>query len=277
MSGRLVECSTIKQLQVIIAADDIAILRNGYWEISGSATVEAWGSATVTASGSATVTAYDSATVTASGSATVRAWDSATVRAWDSATVEAWGSATVTASGSATVTALGSATVTAIARAIVRVLSASVTVHASGWATIILHAAARVTAEASVAVVARIVRTIQDWAHAHGAEERDGKFVLLKWVDADGSTRGFHYPEGDTVEAPDWDPRTDIECGCGLHACASLIDAEEFRTDRPRLAVELLVDPADCRAPQDGDEYPHKVRFRRAFVSRVWDADKEGA
>ena len=61
-----VECKTKNDLERILKNGDIPILREGYWEVSGSATVRAYDSATVTAYGSATVTAYDSATVTAS-------------------------------------------------------------------------------------------------------------------------------------------------------------------------------------------------------------------
>lgn len=255
------------------------------------ATVDAYDSATVEAFDSSTVRAYDSVTVEAYDAATVGAYDSATVRAlgfarvWarDSATVLAHGSAgvdardfaTVQAYGSATVLAYDNSTVRATALTIVRVMSSSVKIEASGWATIALYAAANVVAKPSVTIVERIIRTIQDWANAYAADERDGKLVLYKWVRPDNFTKnGVRYDEGQIVEAPDWDPDPSIECGFGLHACATLEDANEFR-DSPRLAVELLVEPDDCRAPQPGDEYPHKVRFRRAFVSRVWDADNE--
>ena len=226
----LVDCSTQKDLNRIIAAGDIAILRTGYFEISGNASVRA----------------LDSATVRASGNATVRASVNATVRA--------------------------------TARAVVRVLASTVKVYASGWATVILHAAAQITTEASVAVIDNVIHTAQDWGNAYGAEERDGKLLLLKWVRPDGkSSYGFAYPEGQTVEAPDWDPREDLESGSGLHACASLIDAERYEASEGRLAVELLVDFADCRAPQPTDSIPDKIRFRRAFVVRVWDPTKEDA
>ena len=267
---RLIECTTQEDLRHIIAAGNIAILRKGYFIVEGSATVRA--------TGSATVTAWGSSSVTATGSATVEARDSSTVRATGSATVEARDSSSVTTSGSATVEAWDSATVTAIARAVVRVLSATVKVHASGWATVILYAAAQVTAEASATVIDRIIRTVQDWVIAYGAGERDGKLVLFKWVRADGcSSHGFAYPECQTVEAPDWNPREDLECGCGLHACATLRDAEDYKKSEGRLAVELLVDPSDCRVPQLTDGMPDKIRFRRAFVVRVWDPTKEDA
>ena len=258
----LVECSTQKDLNRIIAAGNIAILRTGYFEISGNATVRAWGNAIVEAWDNASVEVWGNATVEASGNATVRALGNATVRASGNATVRAWDNASVEA----------------IARTVVRVLSAAVKVHASGWATVILHAAAQITTEASVAVIDRVIHTAQDWGHAFGAQERDGKLVLLKWVRKDGlSSHGFSYPEGETVEAPDWDPREDLECGCGLHACANLIDAERYEASEGRLAVELLVDPSECRAPQPTDSMPDKIRFRRAFVARVWDPMKEDA
>lgn len=331
MAGRYIECKTEDDLKRIIAAGDIAVLREGHWIIRDSAAVQARGSATVEAYDSTTVGAYDSATVRAFGSAIVWAHDSATVEAYDSANVDAYdsatvlaydstiveaydsatvrahnsaavrasysaavwafGSATVRAYGSSTVRAYGSttvwacdfstvhaygsATVRAIAQASVRVMSDSVKAEASGWATIILHAAGNVAAEPSVAIVERIIRTIDDWAHVYKVDRRDGKLVLYKWVQPDGYTQnGVRYEEGQMVEAPDWDPNPSIELGFGLHACATLEDASEF-FGPPRLAVELLVDPDDCRAPQPDDIYPHNVRFRRAFVSRVWDADSE--
>ena len=212
------------------------------------------------------------------GSATVRASGSATVQASGSATVQAWGSATVQASGSATVQASGSATVWLSAHAIGTMLSATVRVVARDWATVILRAPAIVDAGSGVVVVDRVVRSVADWGIAYGAAMRDGRMVLYKWVTATGesahggpSHETLFYTPQTTVEAPDWDPDPTRECGGGLHACASLRDAEGYKPCTRALAVELWVDPAECRTPQPTDKRPEKIRFRRAYVARVWD------
>ena len=66
MSGAWVECTTQVEVNAAVKAGDLPVVRGGFFDAYGSATVRASGSATVRAYGSATVRAYDSATVTAS-------------------------------------------------------------------------------------------------------------------------------------------------------------------------------------------------------------------
>ncbi len=299
-----IECATQEELRQVVKAGNGAIVRNGYFVMGGSASVrasgsasvrafdsasvrafdsasvEAFGSASVRAFGSASVEAFGSASVRASGSASVEAFGSASVEAFGSASVEASGSASVRASGSASVRAFDSASVRAFdsasvhlfARALARIMSHDVTVHAQDWATVILHAAADVALTASVIVIDRVIRSAEDWASAYGAKRReDGCLVLRKWVYADGkSGYGTLYVAGQSVSAEDWDDDPDRECGGGLHACASLLDATKYKPAGEALAVELWVDPMDCRVPLPTDEMPEKIRFRTAYVARVW-------
>ena len=159
------------------------------------------------------------------------------------------------------------------------IYTASVHAQAHDWATVVRYADATVDGSASVMVVDRVIRTLDDWCLAYGAGSReDGKRVLYKWVDATGvSGHGMAYPEDSVITAPDWDPNPDQECGGGLHACASLQDALPFKPSTAgALAVELWVDPAECRVPQPTDSIPAKIRFREAYVARVWDPANEG-
>ena len=222
----------------------------------------AYGSATVTAYGSATVRATDSATVTAYGSATVRAYGSATVRATDSATVTAYDSATVMATDSATVRAY--------ARSVIIALSASVVISASGMATVVRQAECRVSTGGLAVSIKRVIADLPVWCAAHDAARTpDDRLRLYKWVNENhDSPHGFRYVIG-PVTSPDWDDDSSRECGGGLHACASLRDALPFRDGRTH-AVEILVAEQDIRAPQPGDQYPSKVRFRCGEVVRVW-------
>ena len=268
------ECATQDEVDQAVAQGSGVMVQRGHFVVSGSARVEASGSARVRASGSATVWARGSATVEASDSARVRASDSATVQAWGSSTVRAWDSSTVRAWDSATVQAWGSATVRALGRSVGMIYSASVHAQAHDWATVIRYADGNVTASATVVVVDRVIRTLDDWFVAYGVRSReDGKRVLYKWVDATGvSGRGMAYPVDSVITAPDWAPNPNQECGGGLHACASLRDALPFKpSTEGALAVELWVDPAECRAPQPKDSMPAKIRFREAYVARVWD------
>ena len=79
--GKEIEVKSQQELNEVCAKGDIAIVRQGVYEASGSAQVRAYDSAQVRAYGSAQVRASDSAQVTASGSAQVTASGSAQVTA----------------------------------------------------------------------------------------------------------------------------------------------------------------------------------------------------
>ena len=306
-----IECATQEELDREVAAGNGAIVSQGHFVVGGSANVRAWDSATVEASDSATVRAWDSATVRAWDSATVRAWDSATVEASGSVTVEASDSVTVEASGSATVEASGSVTVEAwdfatvkasdsvtveasdsttvqawgsaivylFARAVARIMSSAVAVHAKGGAMVILHVPVDVVATETVTVIDRVIRSVETWAMVYGAKRtQDDRLVLFKWVQTDGTSGyGTQYIAGEVVTANDWDSDPERECGGGLHACASLADARKYKPSEEALAVELWVDPADCRVPLPTDTMPEKIRFCTAYVARVWNPENESS
>ena len=297
----MIECRTQPELDAALAKTEngakelVVCLGDGYFTVTGSATVEAWdsatvragGSATVRAGGSATVRAWDSTTVRAGGSATVEAWGSATVEAGDSATVEAWDSATVRAGGSATVRAWDSATVRA---------GGSATVGAGGSATVRAWDASqvqafhhsRITASDHVAVTRRSkdakvtggvvieippINTPEAWCDFHGAEVEDGVAVLYKAVGDDYvSSHAFAYVPGTTPEAPDWDGGKE-ECGGGLHACAHPWEARQFNS----FATRYIACPVRLEdiAVHENAAMPNKVKFRTC-CEPCWEVDVDG-
>ena len=211
--------------------------------------------------GSATVSGVrDSATVS-----DVR--DSATVSGvWGSATVSGvWDSATVSdVCGSATVSGVGDS-------ATVRGVWDSATVHLYGSATaqhIGSHVAVHLHSDA-VKVTGGIIidhTGVSDfegaqWAAYHALADADGHAVVYKAVspelEAGQSHRLTAYPIGETVAAPDWDPRK--ACGGGLHFSPTPRQALRYyqgpdSTKARYLACRVVLDtlvPLDdkCKAP----------------------------
>ena len=233
-----VECTTQAEVDAAVKAGNAVIVRAGYFEASGSASVTAYDSASVTAYGSASVTAYDSASVTAYDSASVRAYDSASVRAYGSASVTAYDSASVRAYDSASVRAYGSASVTASGSASVRAYD-SASVRAYGSASVTASGSASVRASGSASVRATPCVPVQDhgpdvtvnggvhipiptpdtidtWATFYGTKTSRGWVTVYKAVNDDlASNHGFAYPIGTEVACTDWNDRE--ACGNGLH------------------------------------------------------------
>ena len=256
-------------------------------EAYDSATVRAYGSATVRASGSATVEAYDSATVEAYGSATVEAYGSARVRAYGSARVRASGSATVRASGSARVRASGSATVRAYDSATVEA-SGSATVEASGSATVeaspyvAVHLfSARVTHSGGVVIdIAALDRSDwSTWAQYWGVEYTATKsaaadeLIVYKAVDDNlRSGRGFEYPIGETVTAPDW--QAGDFCGGGLHLSPRPHQARQYFTSATRF-LECAVKVSDVSIIDGNSDSTPKLKARAVRIIREVNIDGE--
>ena len=167
-------------------------------------------------------------------------WDSATVSGvWDSATVSGvWGSATVHLYGSATAQHIGS----------------HVAVH--------LHSGA-VKVTGGVIIDHTGVSDFEgaQWAAYHALADADGHAVVYKAVspelEAGQSHRLTAYPIGETVAAPDWDPRK--ACGNGLHFSPTPRQALRYyqgpdSTKARYLACRVVLDtlvPLDdkCKAP----------------------------
>jgi hypothetical protein len=237
---------------------------------TGSARVEAWGSASVVAWGSASVVAWDSARVVARGSARVVARGSASVVARDSASVAARDSARVEARDSARVEAQGSASVVARDSASVAARG-SARVVASKYTAVHLHSTrATVTGGVVIDLTKLDLTTTADWADYHGVKTVDGDLIVYKAVDADlNSGRGFHYPIGGTVAAPDW--KAGDFCGAGLHFSPSPAQARDYYPDAARF-LECAVDPADVSVIDGADTYSTpKLKARTARVLREVD------
>jgi len=253
--NKYVECKTQKEFDKAIKDGDIPVVREGYWEVTDSATVRAYDSATVRAYDSATVRAYDSATVTATGSATVTATGSATVTAYGSATVTATGSATVTAYGSATVTAYDSATVTAGDRVAVHKLSK----------------AAKITG--GVIIERPDLRDTQGWLEYHGIPiTKSGKVVLFKAVDDNfKSGYGWDYSPGSKPVPEKWIPEN--SCGDGLHLCPTPFHALRCMNEATRF-VACTVAVADIVTITEYDGSSDKCKV--AKILKCVEVDIEG-
>ena len=119
----------------------------------------------------------------------------------------------------------------------------SATVSAYPYVAVHLHSA-RVTVDGGVIInVAALDKsTWTDWASYHGVEIFDGEAILYKAVD-DGfcSGRGFAYPIGERVEAPDWEPGD--WCGHGLHFSPAPHHAQRYFLEATRfLKVAIRLD-----------------------------------
>ncbi len=175
----------------------------------GSAIVEAYDSARVEAYGSARVAADDSASVAAYGSARVAAYDSASVAAYDSARVEAYDSARVEAYDSASVEASGSARVRAYGSASVEATKCVPVQQYPGYK-------GKTTGGIPIIIPDLDNATPEVWLDFYALKPAKGKVTVYKAVNQDlRSGYGMHYPVGQTVTAPDFDPVR--ECGKGLH------------------------------------------------------------
>ncbi len=195
----------------------------------------------------------DSSSVVAWGSSSVVARGSSSVVARGSSSVEAWASSSVEARDSSSVVALGSSSVEA---------RGSSSVVAGDYVAVHLHSA-RATTDGGVLidVTALDESDLTQWASYHGAKVSDGSLVLYKAVDADlKSERGFLYPIGETVEAPDW--RADNTCGGGLHLSPSPSCAQAYYPSASRF-LRCEVDPQDVRPIPGGVA---KAKARRVRV-----------
>jgi len=97
----------------------------------------------------------------------------------------------------------------------------------------------------------------------------DGRMLVLRTCDAQmrsEHTPSFVWPTSGPVEAPDWDPDPDRDCGGGLHGllwgCGNAWMLSSSSTSR---WLVVAVDPADIANP----DAPGKVRFRAGEVVLV--------
>ena len=92
----------------------------------------------------------------------------------------------------------------------------------------------------------------------------DGKYLVLRTVDADWRSRGgFRWRKTVETVASDWDPDPDRDCGGGLHGLLwGCGDAGLLASAPDAVWLVVAVDPSDVANP----DQPHKVRFRAGRV-----------
>ena len=97
----------------------------------------------------------------------------------------------------------------------------------------------------------------------------DGRMLVLRTCDAQmrsEHTPAFVWPTSGPVEAPDWDPDPDRDCGGGLHGLLwGCGDASMLSSSSTVRWLVVAVDPADIANP----DAPGKVRFRAGEVVLV--------
>jgi len=166
------------------------------------------------------VRACDSSQVTAYGSSQVTACDSSQVRACDSSQVTAYGSSQVRACDSSQVTAYGNS--------MIAVLSALVILHKIKQYAIVALDGVKVKLpkkDKTATVIKRklVLHNIKSFVDIYDLKIEDDSVILYKSVNPDTlcdfQTGKVKY-EG-TVEALDFDPSKERECGGGLHLCAT--------------------------------------------------------
>jgi hypothetical protein len=183
-------------------------------------------------------------------SSSVEAWDSSRVEARDSSSVEARGSSSVVAWGSSSVEAWGSSRV-----------------EAAKYVAVHLHSG-KATVEGGVLIdITQLdLEKHEDWADYHGVKANDdGHLIVYKAVDGDlKSGRGFHYPIGETVTAPDWE--ANAYCGQGLHFSPSPAQARDYHREATRF-LKCAVAPDDLVVLDGSDTYTTpKLKARAARV-----------
>jgi hypothetical protein len=273
-----VECSTQKDVDAAIRDGNVPIVRSGFFEVSGSASVRAYGSASVRAFGSASVRASDSASVRASDSASVSAFDSASVSAFDSASVSAFDSASVSASDSASVSASDSASVSASDSASVSAFD-SASVSASGSASVratpfvvVQRTGELAKVDGGVLIQIPEVKTTEQFFEYYGIKATRGTVTLYKLVDDKYlSAHGTSYKPGQKPSASDWD--SEPCCGSGLHFSPRAFMARKYASPRFERFVACKVKVADIVVIDDYGT-PDKIKARSCVV--LYDCDEDG-
>src|SRR6266852_4127588 len=184
------EASTQAELDTIVAAGDIAIVRLGYFCVRESSHV--------VARGSSHVEAWESSHVVA--------WESSHVVAWLAAHVVVWASSHVVARESSHVVARGSSHVEAWG---------SSHVVASKYVSVAIFQDKKGKVIGGIQIVPDY-STVKKWLDYQGVPvAKDRAVVLYKAVtDTFHSGHGFLYTPGTTTTAPGWDGEK-RECGGG--------------------------------------------------------------
>ena len=113
------------------------------------------------------------------------------------------------------------------------------------------------------------VATVEEWCDYEGLDIVDGHVALYKALGDDltgGGGYGVTYPVGATVVAADWDPRTELRCGRGLHLCADPHTALRYHGGQATSVVECRVALTDIAVYEPDLS---RVRCRAVTVVRV--------
>jgi hypothetical protein len=165
----------------------------------------------------------------------VTAYNNSTVTAWGNSTVTAYNNSTVTAWGNSTVTAYNNSTVRAWGNSIIMVLSALVIMQKIKQYSVVTLDGVKVKLpkkDKTATVINRklIGYDIKTFVDIFDLKVENDSIVLYKTVNKDTGcdfrTGKIKY-EG-IVKCPDFDPKTDRECGGGLHLCATPEGAISF-------------------------------------------------
>jgi len=197
------------------------------------------------------------------GSSRVYASGSSTVYAYGSSRVYAYGSSRVYASGSSTVYAYGSSTVYAKSTRSEITATEAVAVHIHEKPKK-LKGGVHIQAPEPKTLTAN--EAIKRWMAETNGTGKARTVTLYKAVNDDlKSERGFEYPIGETVEAPDWNPTP--ACGGGLHISPSPHHATRYFMEATRW-LECEVKVSDLALCSSHETMPDKAKAKKLKVVR---------
>ena len=238
-----VEVKSQQELNDVCTKGDIAVVREGAYEVYGSSQVRAYDSSQVRA--------YDSSQVRACDSSQVRAYGSSQVRAYDSSQVTAYGSSQVTAYGSSQVTACDSSQV-----------------RASKQVAVTIMGNPKVTG--GVQIKYKGPTTAKQWLDNYGVKSVKGVVTLYKIVRDDfKSQHGTSYAPGTTAKADDWDNGV-AECGGGLHFCPDPALCVQFDS----MGTKFVACPVKVSeiVVHKNPQHPTKIKAPRVCAP-TWEVD----
>jgi len=188
----------------------------------------------------------------------------ARVYAYGNARVDASGNARVDASGNARVDASGNASVYA---------SGNASVYASGYSAAVRRSA-QAECRGNVLDLTTRPETVEQWLARYHVAFHDGLPLLYKATHANYATQnGVSYVPGTDVVAPDWEDRSDIECGSGLHFCWCAAACRQFNRE-PAHFIACQVAIEDIRIYDGQPQWPDKIRARACRA--LYECDEDG-
>jgi hypothetical protein len=216
----------------------------------------------LTDTGSSRVVLRGSSSAELWGSSSAELWGSSRAELWGSSRAELWGSSSAELRGSSSAVLRGSSS------AVLRESSRAV---AGPYCAVHLHSAhAEVVGGVLIDLTGLDLSDPATWAEYHGVEKTERHLIVYKAVDdVLASGRGFAYPLGKTVTAPDWKPTA--ACGAGLHFGPSPRHAKDYFPDASRfLACAIPLDAA--KGITDGGTA--KIKAARCEV--LYEVDLDG-